>query len=302
MNILVTGGSGFIGSHLVNALVTKNHNVTNMDIKLPQAHQLPHKFVKQDITELIRKFGDDSKYDKVFHLAADVNLSAEKDWFAGRIEAMFTNAYGTYNVLKYSHPAPIIFASTAAIYGTQHNKVTEKSRLKCENYYSYSKAVAERMIEACRRDYVTYRFGTVIGTYGRTFLNRLVWCAVHNEPVEIFNNGNNVRTYIDVRDIVYALIKYDPADANTAFNLAGEEYVMKDVVKLVSYEAERRGLVLDYSFTEEIPLGLAKTVSLDTNKIKAHFGFKTKYTLKQSIKDMFDNYINDEGAYEPKEW
>ena len=204
---------------------------------------------------------------------------------------------GTYNALREMHPHRVVFSSSASVYG-EGRKLSEDAPIKVSSGYGFSKWIGEEVIRKSGIPYTIYRFGTVVGRWGRTFPNRLVWCAVHGEPVELFANGEAQRDIIDVRDIVSALTMDAPEDT---YNVArGEEVSGRALAELVAEEAYRRGYRLDYTLSGFKAPGFVQESTLDTSKIQA-LGWKPRYDIYRIVESLFDHYIHEE-AKEPPTW
>ena len=167
--ILVTGGSGFVGSHLIQSLLEDREKVVNIDIKCPSHDR--REFLRWDI---VNPDPPVSSIEETYHLAAIpwTRVKNESDWFAETQQAIRVNALGTYNILQLESEA-FIFSSTANVYGNGR-QFKEDSPKRISSPYGYSKAIAEGMIELSGEKYTIFRFGTVIGPRGRCFPNRLV--------------------------------------------------------------------------------------------------------------------------------
>ncbi len=300
---LVTGGSGFIGSHLVDTLVERGDSVVNFDQKQPRLGAKPHRYVMGDIS--LNKNLENivpHRIDTVYHLAARpwCMVKNADEWFKESLFDFITNVRGTYNVLRQTDSDLFIMASTSALYGDGH-KFKETAPLDISSPYAYSKAIAERIVSESGKRYVILRFGSVIGTRGRVFPNRLIWCAVNRIPVVVFNNGNNSRDLIDVRDIVSALMCSSKLN-NGIYNVScGIEINSRELVEIVSGMAEGRGYKLNYEFTDFKLPGLVPCSTLDNSKMLATGEWKPTIALEQSIEDMF-RYYESPNSIEPPRW
>lgn len=194
--VLVTGCSGYIGSHLCK-LLEKEYEVHGLDIREPQ-HPVKE-FYKIDINQ---PFSSDEEYDAVIHLAALVNVGESE-----QIPTQYyqTNVFGTLNVLRYLKCANFIFASTGAA-------------AMCESAYGISKRAAEDIVSEKRGElpYTTFRFYNVIGTSGfkPTNPDGLMYNLMKSAETREFTifggdyntqDGTCVRDYVHVDEICYAL-------------------------------------------------------------------------------------------------
>jgi len=299
--ILVTGGAGFIGSHLVETLVEKGHNVTVVDnFSTGRMENLEN--VKNKIQIINLDIGKSFKllrllqkemltFNVVYHLAAQ-SLSKNK------MDNTFrTNLLGTVNILRYlCKDAKIIFTSTANVYG-YGKKFKETDPFVCCSSYGFTKYIIECMLQISNFSYVIFRLSTVIGPRGRCFPNRLVWCAVNNKPIQIFNNGTTLRDIIDVEDVVTALL-YALRMRNGIYNLGSNTEVSgRFLTNFVNEVANERDYGLNYVFTNFCP---ENYISFSTLKTKLRIRNFPKVTLPQSIKTLFDYY--EHGGQEPPSW
>jgi len=301
MNVLVTGGLGFIGSHLVEALVKRGDEVTIVDDC--SSGRLKEEFSKNVLNKTkivnceINAFHSTEEYDIIYHLAA-------KPWSkeGGKItkENMFTtNTLGTHNLVSNcGNNTLFVFFSTANVYGNGI-KFIVGDKINPSSMYGYTKAVAERIVELSGKKYVIFRPGTVVGTRGRCFPNRLVWSAVNNKPIDLFNNGDTCRDLIDVRDVVSVLlnVKELPFPIN---NLGSNRQVIgKELVKLVAEVATNHGYKLRHGTVKDYPQGYVTHSSLIT-RLKKDKLFIPKYSLSDTIETLFNYYKS--GGIEPPRW
>jgi len=299
--VLVTGGSGFIGSHLVDTLCKRGDSVFNFDIVRPRPGALRHSFIRGSISYHYFH-GAPSIFGNIFHLAANPwsKVKNPKSWIHEQQDLMRTNIYGTLRMLNQYPSLSFIFASTANLYGNGR-KFKETDDFCISSPYGYSKAVCERMIAFSGRPYVIFRFGTVVGIRGRCFPNRLVWCAINNIPVKIFNMGDTYRDLIDVRDVVSAMLSAKDLEDGIYNISCGMEITGKVLAHQVFNEAHDRGHNLRYSLTEFVAPGYVPHSTLDTSKILDTGVWNPRITLKQTIADLFD-YYEEKDSIEPPSW
>jgi UDP-glucose 4-epimerase len=221
-NVLISGGAGFVGSHLAEALLNLGHSVAILDNfstgNIRNIKNTTAKVRQADILKQTEKSGID-KYDTIFHLAAKPFSKAKEDWFSESHGIFQTNVVGTHNILRLMNPkCHFIAASSASVYGEGCN-LLETSPYNPKSAYGYSKTIMEQTIKYSGKNYTIVRPGTIIGPRGRCFPNRLVWTAIHNQPCQLFDKGEVLRDLIDVRDVVSALIRIMSSKTYGIFNL-----------------------------------------------------------------------------------
>ncbi len=302
--VLVTGGSGFIGSHLIDTLCERGDKVYNIDWKSPRmTGPLQFTYYAIDISKLDEQpifVSPTAKFNEIYHLAAQPWTKSDEDWIYESEETMNSNIIGTLKVLTKQPSDLLVFASTANLYGSGR-KFKETDPMDISSSYGYSKAICERMISLSGARHVIFRFGTVVGIRGRCFPNRLVWCAINNIPVEIFNMGDTYRDLIDVRDVVSAMLSAKNLEDGIYNISCGMEISGKVLAHQVFNEAHDRGYDLQYNFTDFVAPGYVLYSTLDISKILKTGEWKPKITLKQTISDLFD-YYEGESSIEPPRW
>ena len=264
MKSIVTGGCGFIGSHLVDQLVKLNHEVIVLDRVHPK-HRNPNvHYYLQDLSENYTKF---SYYfegvDNVFHLASEVSIPycVEKP-----NESMSNNTLATMNVLEASRIHKVnkfIFSSTSAVYGNSlFLPSVETNPTECLNTYSISKNTGE---ELCKMYYKLYGLKTVIFRYFNVYGERqhktgqyapvmsiFMRQKENNEPLTIVGDGYQTRDFIHVLDVVRANILASQKELDNygeVFNVGtGIGVVIKNIADLISeyqiHIPERSGEVI----------------------------------------------------------
>ena len=217
MRILITGGAGFIGSHLAEALVKGEHDITVLDdlsngtINNLESIHGEYKFIRGDVA----KNGTiTEEYETIYHLACWPRSRSFSDPFRD----VEVNVNGMVNVLEAARKsdAKVIFSSNSGIYDTSTLPITEDSPDNPKTPYDLNKLTAERYLELYNRtygiDYTIFRFATVYGPRQRTSEE---WKPVVIEFIDklsqglaptIYWNGEQTRDFIYVDDIVSNLV------------------------------------------------------------------------------------------------
>ncbi|MEO6091113.1 MAG: NAD-dependent epimerase/dehydratase family protein [Umezawaea sp.] len=247
MRYLITGGAGFIGSHLTEHLLERGHEVVALDNlstgtldNLAGYKDNPgFRFVRGSVTDPAAVESCMDGVEAVFHLAAAVGVFTILD---KTLESLRTNLHGTENLLDAAlrHDVPILVASTSEIYGKNTaNGLTEDSDriigspLKNRWSYAEAKALDETFaylyaVEHGLRTVIVRPFNTVgprqTGRYGMV-IPRFVTQALAGEPITVFGDGQQTRCFCHVHDVVPALVALlsDEAAYGKVFNLGSTE-------------------------------------------------------------------------------
>ncbi len=225
---LITGGAGFIGSHLADSLLQKGDSVTIIDnLSTGRFENIQHlvdnpnfKFAIDTIKNEVVMDRLTSNCDVIFHLAAAVGVQLIVEHPVHTIE---TNVMGTEAVLKAAlrYKAKVLLASTSEVYGkgngipfSEEDDVLLGSTSRSRWAYAASKMVDEFLGLAYQREYglevVIMRFFNTVGPrqtgrYGMV-IPRFIRQAMRNEPITVYGNGTQSRCFCDARDVVIALI------------------------------------------------------------------------------------------------
>ena len=264
---LVTGGAGFIGSHIVERLLTDGHGVCVVDdLSTGSAHNVPPdaRFRQLDICDLtsLREVFSDFRPEVVFHAAAqtDVRRSIREPDFDARV-----NVLGGLNVLRAAaaaHARRIVYASSAAVYGEPTRlPVSELDAARPISEYGASKLAVEHYLSAYAArgliETVVLRYANVYGPRQRAdgeagvvaiFTRRML----AGEPVTIFGDGTKTRDYVYVGDVVEATVRAAAGPSGVVANVAwGREVadleLFREVAAATGYPdgpthaADRRG-------------------------------------------------------------
>jgi len=314
---LITGGAGFIGSHLAEELLNQDHNVTVIDdLSTGRFKNIEHlvdnpkfQFSIESITNKVVMDRLVSECDIIFHLAAAVGV---KKIISDPVGVIETNILGTHSVLKAAsrYRKKILVASTSEIYGKNTNVPfdEESDRIlgpttQSRWSYSSSKAVDEFLTLAYNRQkelpVVICRFFNIIGPrqtgqYGMvvpTFIGQ----ALSNEPLTVYGDGKQTRTFCDARDTVRAVsqLAFNDDAIGKVFNIGGtEEISIKSLADKIIDLTNSNSKIEYISYDEAYESGfedMRRRVP-DIEKIKNVINFKQQYNLEDTIQEIIDIY------------
>jgi UDP-glucose 4-epimerase len=317
MRVLITGGAGFIGSHLADALIARGDHVLALDnLSTGATKNVKHldenfELVQGDIrdTNLVNELT--SRVDTVFHLAAavGVNLILESP-----MQSIATNIFGSENVLiaAANLNKRILIASTSEIYGKGVKQPLKElddrvigSPQKIRWSYSDAKAIDEAMAFSLHRELglqiTTARLFNTVGPrqssrYGMV-VPRFVGAALKNTPIPVFGNGTQTRVFCHVLDVVDALLKLveEASTINEVYNVGGDgEISMTDLaVKVI--EATRSESTIEYIPYEQAYVAGFEDMQRrvpDIAKVKKAIGWSPQRDLTQIISDVAANISN----------
>lgn len=284
MRILVTGGSGFIGSHVVDKLVEAGHVVRILDLKEP-LYSSTVEFLKGDITsrEDIRDSLDNMEV--VFHLAAFSDINLVKSNPLATIE---NNIMGTAYLLEECRRSAIrhfILASSVYVYGKQgHLYTTSKlvSEELCKDYYTlYS------------LPYTVLRYGTAYGPRSRMddVVSAFTISALRGENLLIYGSGEQRRNFIYVEDLAWGNVAALKQAAEThTYTLGGKESVSIGQLALLVRRIFDNRIGIEYRPSREDDYQ-GETPDLD--KAWRELGWTPKFSLEEGIRRYIEWYRNN---------
>ena len=304
MKILVTGGSGFIGSHIVDALLEKEHQVKIYDIESPKYNQNCD-YIKADVLDLNRLIQESKDYDSIYHLAAeaDVNRFYKSPYYSNLITSC-----STINVLEASrinNISRVLLASTEWVYGSPEGDedeiITEETPTtnNPDHIYTSSKIAAEMFCKNYKRlynvNYTIMRFGIPFGERAREstvtpiFLNRIL----NDEEITIHGDGSQTRQFIYVKELAKGCVACLHKNAeNQIINLEGKERI--SVLGIVRNLEEILNKKANIKFAED-RAGQFKGRLISGEKAKKLLGWEPKISYKDALKNYVKWFIEEKG-------
>jgi dTDP-glucose 4,6-dehydratase len=330
-NILITGGAGFIGSHVVRRIVTKypHYNVVNLD-KLTYAGNLAnltaienasnYTFVKGDITEatFINELFEQYQFDGVIHLAAESHVDRS---ISNPLEFVITNVIGTVNLLNAAKKLwnatidnavtdkKFYHISTDEVYGSlgAEGLFTEKTAYDPHSPYSASKASSDHFVRAY---FDTYKLPAVISNcsnnYGSFhFPEKLIPLAINNikqmKPVPVYGKGENVRDWLFVEDHAAAIdLIFHEGKIGETYNIGGNnEWKNIDLIHLLCKIMDKKLNRADGTSASLITFvkdraGHDLRYAIDSSKLQKELGWKPSLQFEEGLEKTVEWYLTNE--------
>ena len=325
-NILVSGGAGFIGSHLVRLLVNKypKYHIVNMDVltyagNLENLNDIEHKenysFVKCDICDFkkVKQVFVDYKIDSIIHLAAEshVDRSIEDPFSFAQ-----TNVMGTLSLLqaaksywKNNFKNKLFYhISTDEVYGSLSDEgfFTEKTNYDPHSPYSASKASSDHFVRAfsdtyglpivisnCSNNYGSFQFPEKLIPL---FINNIV----NNKPLPVYGNGENVRDWLYVNDHARAIdVIFHSGKLGETYNIGGfNEWKNIDLIKVIIKTVDR--LLRRKEGTSNKLITYVKDraghdlrYAIDSSKLKNELGWEPSLQFEEGIEKTVKWYLDN---------
>ncbi|HEX2342742.1 MAG TPA: GDP-mannose 4,6-dehydratase [Vicinamibacterales bacterium] len=317
MRALITGGAGFIGSHLAEALLARGHQVLVLDdLSTGRMENIQHLVGRPDFDYLIETVTNEAlvgwlveKSDVVFHLAAAVGVKLVVD---APIHTIETNVNGTETVLRHAsrHEKPVLVASTSEVYGKgtmlpfrEDADLVLGPPAKHRWGYAASKLLDEFMAIAYWKErglpVVVVRLFNTVGPrqssrYGMVIPN-FVRQALSGQPLTVHGDGSQTRSFTSVRDVVWAMMALmdEPRAIGEVFNIGnGTETTIRDLacrVKAMTRSSSAISFVpyheaFDRSF-EDMPRRVP-----DISKIRRTIGFEPTVHLDEILAGVIEHW------------
>ncbi|MHA1264819.1 MAG: NAD-dependent epimerase/dehydratase family protein [Candidatus Helarchaeota archaeon] len=298
MRILVTGGTGFIGSHVVDHLLAKEHEVTILDTRDPKRDDA--EYISCDIIDfegLKKAFKD---IEIIYHLAAVSNVNHV---YQKPIRSVDINATGTVKILEAARQmdvSRIIFASTEWVYSglTTDEIITEEILLKpAEHLYSATKIASEHFCisywELYQLSFTILRYGIPYGPRARrgTVFPIFVGNALTGQPLSIFGKGDQFRQFIYISDLAEGNVAaLNDKAKNQIYNITGKEKIS---VKMIAEKIQELIENVQIIYKESRP-GDYKGVTISIEKAKKDLGWEPKVPFEEGLKKYIEWYKKHE--------
>lgn len=289
--ILVTGGAGFIGSHVIDILINNGYKVVSVDLRSAKYVNNKAIYYTCDINSpefdlIFEKYS----ITKIIHLAAQVSVSFS---IKNPLEDAQNNIMATLKVIEMAkkyNVDQIIASSTAAVYA--HPKYLPVDEVHATNYlspYAISKHAMEEYLKVAGLNYVICRFSNVYGPRQSTegeagvvaiFADRMS----KNLPIQIHGDGNQIRDFVYVEDVANALLLIIKSNSkNEIFNVSSNtKNTINDLYlnlkNILNYKK-------DANYTNPREGDIRESV-LDNTKIKKELGFKCEVEFKEGLKKI----------------
>lgn len=302
MKILVTGGAGFIGSHLCDVLIAGGHNVTVVDnLVLGKVENIKHlinnpnfRFFKEDLNNghAMDMIFMDGEFDMVYHLAANSDIQkGGKDPMVD-YQLTFNTTFNVLQMMKKYEVKKFFFASTSAIYGETYDVLNEDyGPLKPVSNYGAGKLASEAFISAFASTYhiqtwIT-RFPNVVG---ERFTHGVIYDFIHKlqknpNELEVLGNGEQCKPYVYVKDLVAGIL-FVINNSNQPYNvyMLGSDTRTK-VKEIAAMVIEEMGLNASIRYTggDRGWVGDVPEFRYDLTKVN-NLGWKASYDSNGAVR------------------
>jgi len=320
-NIIVTGGLGFIGSNLIDLLISKKYSVINLD-KVTYSSNFynlkehknnnKYKFIKCDlnskkIPNILLKY----KPICIFNLAAETHVDRSID---GPKNFINSNVLGTFNLLEAfktfstKYNSKLIHISTDEVYGDiLKGRSDEKYSYKPSSPYAASKAASDHLVYSYIR---TYKIPAVItncsNNYGpkqhpEKLIPKLIYNIINNKELPIYGKGKNSREWLHVKDHCMALFKvFEKGKIGEFYNIGSNKnlnniQITKALIKIAK-NFITIGTKVKIKYITDRP-GHDQRYALNSNKIKKKLKWKPQIKFDNGLKETFLWYLNNKKYY-----
>ena len=320
--IIVTGGSGFIGSNLVNFLIKKNFYVINLDKLTYSSNKYKNEFRskknyklikvdiinKKKIIEIIKKY----KPKAIFNLAAETHVDRSID---GPRNFVLTNINGTFSILeslrflkKKKINPKLVHISTDEVYGDIKEGIrsNEKHRYDPSSPYSASKASADHLVKSYIK---TYKLSAVISNccnnYGpyqfpEKLIPKMISNIFSNKELPVYAKGKNSREWIHVEDHCEALFRlYLKGKSGESYNVGSGKNLknidlVKKILSIFKTMKIKIGKKTKIKFVKDRP-GHDFRYALNSNKISKKLNWRPEIKFEKGLKETISWYLENKG-------
>ena len=318
MRILVTGGAGFIGSHLCDALVNRGDEVCCFDnLYLGRRENIEHlipqpgfRFVEADLLDrdaLDRAFAE-GRFDAVFHLAANSDIQRGSSDLDLDARLTFSTTFETLKAMHRHGVRQFVLASTSAVFGDTSKLLSETSGpMLPVSFYGASKMASEAFLSVFANSYdfqaYVLRFPNVVGercTHGviHDFIERL---RRDSSKLDVLGDGGQTKPYLYVGDLVGALLLvFERGQGRPAvYHVAGEGLTsVSEIADIVVEEMGLCGIPIVYSGGKTGWLGDVPYFNYDVSKIRT-LGFRPRYHSTEAVRVAVQKILSTNNAPAP---
>jgi len=305
MKILVTGGAGFIGSHLCRYLLKKGHEVVCLDnfftgkgrnlVDLKKSSKF--KVIPYDIT---LPLDIREHFDRIYNLACP---ASPVHYQFDPIETIKTNTLGVINILEFAklNGARILQASTSEIYGDplEHpQKETYKGNVNTLGHrscYDEGKRVAESLFMDYHRKYkLPIRIARIFNTYGPCMdkddgrvVSNFIFQALNNNPITIYGDGKQTRSFCFISDLIEGLYRLMESNEVGPINLGNpEEFTILDLSRKIIKMTKSKSNFVYKNFPQDDPLQRKPDITLAKNLLN----WKPRLSLEEGLKETISYF------------
>lgn len=314
MNVIVTGGAGFIGNHLVKKLISKGEHVFCVDnfntyynpeikwINISPIKSNPlFNLIETDIRnkDKLNKMICENKIHAIVHLAALPGVSYSMKEPALYME---NNVLGTLDILEYARKyniAKVILGSSSSVYGNQNKYPVKENAVPSPlSPYAASKTAAEMLCDIYRRNYgisvIKLRFFNVYGPSQRPdmALYKFTDSIVNNKPITVYGDGSSQRDYTYISDIVNGinLTLYAKHTNYDLYNLAYSKPVkLNYLIELIEKYLGKKARIIHVPYKKEDPL----ITYADNNRIQREFDFTPRVNIDEGVRKFIKWYLDE---------
>lgn len=296
MKILLTGGAGFIGSHIVDQLLDAQHDIVIVDRNIKKQmyyQQIGVTYYHLNIhDEKMESVFYQEKPDAIIHLAAQISVSnSMKD----PVHDMNINGYGTIKLLQLAVQYKVqrfIFASSAAVYGVPtYQPMDESHPVSPISFYGLSKQVGEQYIhlyqDVYHLDFTILRFANVYGP-GQSAEGEAGVIAIFNdciqksEPLTIYGDGEQTRDFIYVKDVASACVRSLHLQGSHTINIGSNNACSLNELVHIFTQQSKQSIVTNY---EPIKIGDIRDSTLCHQKALEVLEWTPKYTIYTGLSE-----------------
>ncbi|MFK7774276.1 MAG: NAD-dependent epimerase/dehydratase family protein [Saprospiraceae bacterium] len=304
--VLITGGAGFIGSHLVDALLGQNWEVSVLDNcsagdKICPLALKNIQFIKGDVRDLNLVLRAAENCDAIIHLAAVVGVDAV---IARQTETIETETIGTQNIVKaakLNRVKKIIYSSSSAVYGKVRDRFNrEDDSLDLVNAYAVAKRLNEQYLGSLTlEEGISTNCLRFFNVYGgrqdsRMVVPRFFEQAINNQPIEVFGDGNQTRDFTHIDDVVEAITTLlSSHSVNGVFNISrGIETTIQELAELIKKVTNSDSKISNLIFPIKRKLFKVDRRVGSAEKLFKHIGTKPSIFLQEGLETYFSKMIN----------